>query len=141
MSLSPAGPLLSRWRLFPRGRRCRRCRTPPLRSFLARWRLLSRWSLLQARRGSHIGREALFRRGDRGVGRHFGSRAQRGFPCLPYGSPGSLRTLTRGGEHGVEEVHVGVHRFLGEGLGSLLLLALLLDEVFRQSPVVLGLGA
>ena len=30
-------------------------------------------------------------------------------------------------EHGIEEVHVGVYRLLGEQLGGLLLLALLLD--------------
>src|SRR5918997_358322 len=43
------------------------------------------------------------------------------------------------GEHGVQEVHVGVDRLLGEGLGGLLLLALLLDQVLRQLPVALGL--
>src|SRR5215212_11544472 len=45
------------------------------------------------------------------------------------------------GEHGVQEVRVGVDRLLGERLGGLLLLALLLDQVLRQSPVALGLGA
>src|SRR5215207_3661494 len=44
------------------------------------------------------------------------------------------------GEHGVQELRVGVHRLLGESLGGLLLLALLLDEVLRQGPVALGLG-
>jgi hypothetical protein len=59
---------------------------------------------------------------------------------LPCGTPGGLRALPRAGEHGVEEVHVGVHRLLGESLGGLLLLALLLDEVLGQGAVVLGLG-
>src|SRR5215208_7736216 len=44
------------------------------------------------------------------------------------------------GEHGIEEVHVGVYRLLGQRLGGLLLLALLLDQVLRERPVVLGLG-
>src|SRR5215204_3907072 len=44
------------------------------------------------------------------------------------------------GEHGVEEVRVGVHRLLGQRPGSLPLLALLLDQVLRQGPVALGLG-
>src|SRR5215217_5900926 len=44
------------------------------------------------------------------------------------------------GEHGVQEVHVGVHRLLGQRLGGLLLLALLLDQILRQGPVALGLG-
>src|SRR5215210_7706706 len=44
------------------------------------------------------------------------------------------------GEHGVEEVRVGVHRLLGQSPGGLPLLALLLDQVLRQSPVALGLG-
>src|SRR5829696_3075603 len=44
------------------------------------------------------------------------------------------------GEHGVEEVRVSVHRLLGQRPGGLPLLALLLDQVLRQSPVVLGLG-
>src|ERR687898_727616 len=44
------------------------------------------------------------------------------------------------GEHGVEEVRVGVHRLLSQRPGGLPLLALLLDQVFRQGPVALGLG-
>src|SRR5215211_6770942 len=70
-----------------------------------------------------------------------------GFHVKPFFTllPGALLGLVQAtpvvGEHRVEEVHVGVHRLLGEGLGSLLLLALLLDQVFRQSPVALGLGA
>src|SRR5215211_3192989 len=60
---------------------------------------------------------------------------------LVCGTPGGLRALPREGQHGIEEVHVGVHRLLGELLGSLLLLALLLDQVLRQSPVAIGLGA
>src|SRR5215216_1203939 len=43
------------------------------------------------------------------------------------------------GEHGIEEVHVGVDRLLGQRLGGLLLLALLLDQILREGPVVLGL--
>jgi hypothetical protein len=60
--------------------------------------------------------------------------------CLPCGLPGGLHTLPGEGEHGVEEVHVGVDRLLSESLGGLLLLALLLDEVLGQGAVVLGLG-
>src|SRR5919112_4962363 len=43
------------------------------------------------------------------------------------------------GEHGVQEVHVGSQRLLGQRLGGLLLLALLRDEIVRERPVVLGL--
>src|SRR5215216_3503965 len=44
------------------------------------------------------------------------------------------------GEHGVEEVRVGVDRLLGQRPGSLTLLALLLDQVLIQGPVALCLG-
>src|SRR5215211_4225862 len=44
------------------------------------------------------------------------------------------------GEHGVEEVRIGVHRLLGQRPGGLPLLALLLDQVLRKGPVALGLG-
>src|SRR5215210_6600207 len=44
------------------------------------------------------------------------------------------------GEHGVQEVHVSVDRLLGQCLGGLPLLALLLDQVLREGPVALGLG-
>src|SRR5215212_5486652 len=61
-------------------------------------------------------------------------------PLLP-GAPLRLVQATPVvGEHGVQEVGVGVDRLLGEGLGGLLLLALLLDQVLRQGPVALGLG-
>src|ERR671910_771623 len=61
-------------------------------------------------------------------------------PLLP-GAPLSLVQATSVvGEHGVQEVGVGVDRLLGEGLGGLLLLALLLDQILRQGPVALGLG-
>jgi hypothetical protein len=53
---------------------------------------------------------------------------------------GCLRTLPRVSEHGAQEIHVSVDRLLGESLGGLLLLALLLDEILSQSPVVLCLG-
>src|SRR5215212_6703643 len=62
-------------------------------------------------------------------------------PLLP-GAPLSLiQAAPVVGEHRVQELRVGVHRLLGESLGGLLLLALLLDEVLSQSPVALGLGA
>src|SRR5215210_1236796 len=44
------------------------------------------------------------------------------------------------GKHGVEEVHIGVGRFLDKRLGGLPLLALLLDQILREAPVVLGLS-
>jgi hypothetical protein len=43
------------------------------------------------------------------------------------------------GEHGVEEVHVGVDLLLGQRLGRLLLLAMMLDQILGEGPVVLGL--
>src|SRR5215211_3995653 len=44
------------------------------------------------------------------------------------------------GEHGVEEVRVGVDRLLGQRPGGLTLLALLLDQVLIQGSVALCLG-
>jgi hypothetical protein len=43
--------------------------------------------------------------------------------CLSGPDPGSLESR-RVGEHGVQEVRIGVHRLLGERLRSLLLLLL-----------------
>src|SRR5215204_7352927 len=61
-------------------------------------------------------------------------------PLLP-GAPLSLiQAAPVVGEHGVQELRVGVHRLLGESLGGFLLLALLLDQILRQGPVALGLG-
>src|SRR5215216_4886369 len=62
------------------------------------------------------------------------------FTLLPCALLGLVQATPVVREHRVEEVHVGVHRFLGEGLGSLLLLALLLDQVLRQSLIALGLA-
>ena len=63
------------------------------------------------------------------------------YPSLLVGPPLQLVQVALViGEHGVEEVRVGVHRLLGQRHGGLPLLDLLLDQVLRQSPVVLGLG-
>jgi hypothetical protein len=53
---------------------------------------------------------------------------------------GNTRLLVGKREYGTEELHVGVDRLSGEGLGGFLLLALLLDQVPRQGPVAFGLG-
>ena len=53
---------------------------------------------------------------------------------------GCLRALPRVREHGAQEVQVGVDRLLGESLGGLLRLALLLDQILSQGPVVLSLS-
>src|SRR5918998_1770094 len=44
------------------------------------------------------------------------------------------------GEHGIQEVRVGVDRLLGQRLGGLPLLALSLDQVLREGPVAFGLS-
>src|SRR5215210_7043780 len=62
------------------------------------------------------------------------------FTLLPCALLGLVQATPVVREHRVEEVHVGVHRLLGEGLGSLLLLALLLDQVLRQSLIALSLA-